>query len=112
MPSTVSFLHFVLDQLSGVDGVTWRPMMGEFILYVNGRVFGGVYDDRLLVKPVPAVLALLPDGKREKPYEGAKEMLLVENTDDRDFLSALVRAAEPELPASRSPRDKGKRAGG
>ena len=99
MPSSKEFLDFVLDQLSGLDGVTWRPMMGEFILYAQGKVFGGVYDDRLLVKPVPAALAMMPDGKREKPYEGAKEMLLVEDADDRAFLSALVRAMEPELEA-------------
>ena len=102
MASSKEFLTFVLDQLSGLDGITYRAMMGEFILYYRGRVAGGIYDDRLLVKPVPVALSLMPDAPHELPYEGAKEMLLVENVDDADFLKSLFRAMYDELPPPRS----------
>ena len=98
MPSSKSYLDFILDQLSGLDGVTWRAMMGEYMIYCRGRLIGGIYDDRLLVKPTKAALALMPDAPRELPYEGAKEMLLVEGVDDRAFLEALVTAVYEELP--------------
>ena len=102
MPSSKEYLTFVLDQLSGLDGITCRAMMGEYILYFRGRVVGGIYDDRLLVKPVSAALSLMPDAPRELPYEGAKEMLLVENVDDADFLQSLFRAMYDELPPPRA----------
>ena len=102
MASSKEYLTFVLDQLSGLDGITYRAMMGEFILYYRGRVAGGIYDDRLLVKPVPAALSLMPDAPRELPYDGAKEMLLVENVDDANFLKSLFRAMYDELPPPRS----------
>lgn len=98
MPSSREYLTFVLDQLSGLKDVTHRAMMGEYLLYVRGRVVGGIYDDRLLVKPTPAALALLPDAPRELPYPGAKEILLVEDVDNGDFLRKLFLALgnEPE----------------
>jgi TfoX/Sxy family transcriptional regulator of competence genes len=102
MASSKEYLTFILDQLSGLDWITYRAMMGEFILYFRGRVAGGIYDDRLLVKPVPAALSLMPDAPRELPYPGAKEMLLVENVDDADFLKSLFRAMCDELPPPRS----------
>ena len=98
MASSREYLTFVLDQLSGLDGISCRGMMGEYILYFRGKVVGGIYDDRLLVKPVPAAQALMPDAPRELPYEGAKEMLLVENVDDGEFLRALFSAMFDELP--------------
>lgn len=98
MASSREYLTFVLDQLSGLDGITYRAMMGEFILYYRGRIAGGIYDDRLLVKPVPAALELMPDAPRELPYPGAKEMLLVEDVDDAEFLQTLFRAMYDELP--------------
>ncbi len=104
MPSSRSYLDFVLDQLSGLEGVTWRAMMGEFILYYRGRVFGGIYDDRLLVKPTASALALMPDAPRELPYEGAKEMLLVDNVENREFLRELLEAMYDELPEPKSKR--------
>ena len=104
MASSKEYLTFVLDQLSGLDGITCRAMMGEYILYFRGRVVGGIYDDRLLVKPVSAALSLMPDAPRELPYEGAKEMLLVENVDDADFLKSLFRAMYDELPPPRAKR--------
>ena len=98
MASSKDYLTFVLDQLSGLNGITYRAMMGEYILYYRGRIAGGIYDDRLLVKPVPAALELMPDAPREQPYPGAKEMLLVEDVDDADFLQDLFRAMYDELP--------------
>ncbi len=98
MPSTKSYLDFLTDQLSGLDGVTWRAMMGEFMLYYRDRLVGGIYDDRFLVKPTKAALTLMPDAPRELPYEGAKEMLLVEDVDDRAFLETLLNAMYDELP--------------
>ena len=101
MASSKEYLTFVLDQLSGLNGITYRGMMGEFILYYEGRIIGGIYDDRLLVKPVPAALSLMPDAPRELPYPGAKEMLLVEDVDDAVFLQTLFRAMYDELPPPR-----------
>ena len=74
MASTKEYLDFVLEQLSGIDGVSYRAMIGEYILYYRGRVFGGIYDDRLLVKPVPAAMELMPDASMDLPYDGAKEI--------------------------------------
>ncbi len=98
MPSSSSYLTYILDQLSGLEGVSVRAMMGEYILYLQGKIVGGIYDDRLLVKPTPSALRLLPAAPRELPYEGAKEMLLVERTEDREFLHILLSAMLPELP--------------
>ena len=99
MASTKEYLDFVLEQLSGLDEISSRAMMGEYILYYRGKVVGGIYDDRLLVKPVKSAVALMPDADMELPYEGAKEMLLVDNVDDRAFLKELLEAMVDELPA-------------
>ena len=96
MSSSKSYLDFLLDQLP--PETEHRAMMGEFVLYYRGRVFGGIYDDRLLVKPVPSALEKMPDAPRELPYEGAKEMLLVEEVEDREFLQELLEAMYGELP--------------
>lgn len=99
MGSTKEYLDFILEQLSETEGVAHRAMMGEYILYCQGRVVGGVYDDRFLVKPTPSALARMPHAHRELPYEGGKEMLLVENVEDKAFLRDLLEAMVPELPA-------------
>ena len=98
MASTKSYLEYVLDLLSDLDGISYRAMMGEYVLYYQGRVFGGIYDDRFLVKPVKSAVSMLPDAERELPYDGAKEMLLVDS-EDRAFLKGLIEAMYPELPA-------------
>ena len=98
MASTKEYLDFILEQLSGLEEVNARAMMGEYILYYRGRVFGGIYDDRLLVKPVPAAVKLMPDAKMELPYDGAKEMLLAEDVDNREFLCKVVESMWEELP--------------
>ena len=97
MASSKEYLDFILAQLSELDDVSCRAMMGEYVIYCRGKVIGGIYDDRFLVKPTKSALALMPDADMELPYEGAKKMLLVENTDDRDFLKALVEAAAADL---------------
>ncbi|MBE6014105.1 MAG: competence protein TfoX [Lachnospiraceae bacterium] len=99
MASSKDYLEYVLDQLSSLDDISYRAMMGEYIIYYQGKIVGGVYDDRFLVKPTKSALDLMPDASRELPYEGAKEMLLVEDIDDRDFLNELLNAMVNELPA-------------
>ncbi len=99
MASDKAYLDFIMDQLSGLEDISFRAMMGEYIIYYRGRIAGGIYDDRFLVKPVKAALAMMPDAQREVPYEGAKEMLLVDNVDDREFLRGLLEAMYDELPA-------------
>lgn len=98
MASTKEYLEFVLEQLSGLDDIRYRAMMGEYVLYYRDKVFGGIYDDRLLIKPVPAAVKLLPEATMELPYEGAKEMILVEDVDNREFLCELVEAMWDDLP--------------
>ena len=101
MPSSEKFRDYVLAQFKGELRVTTRKMMGEYILYADGKVFGGIYDDRLLVKPVPAALKLLPTAKKQLPYDGAKPMLRItdEQIADGAFLAKLLDAMLPEVPA-------------
>ena len=82
MSSSKDYLEYVLDQLSDLEDISSRAMMGEYIIYYRGKIIGGIYDDRFLVKPVQAAIAMMPNAERELPYEGAKEMLLVERLDD------------------------------
>ena len=103
MASSKEYLEYVLDLLSGLDDITYRAMMGEYVLYYRGKVFGGIYDDRFLVKPTKTAIELMPDAERELPYEGGKEMLLVDS-DDRDFIKELVEAMHDELPAPKKKR--------
>ena len=98
MASTKEYLEFVLEQLSGLEGLSYRPMMGEYILYLDGKIVGGIYDDRLLVKPTPFSLAVTPKMSLESPYEGAKEMLLADRLEDGDFLKDLLIHVAAELP--------------
>ncbi len=101
MASSKEYLDFIMDQLSDLEEVKVRAMMGEYIIYYRGKIVGGIYDDRFLVKPVPAAVALMPDAQKELPYEGAKEMLLVDNVDNREFMCNLLRAMYDELPAAK-----------
>lgn len=95
MASSKEYLNFVLEQC---NGLTARAMMGEYVLYCGGKVVGGIYDNRLLVKPTPSAVVLMPEAPRELPYEGAKEMLLVEDIDNRGFLNKLFEMMYEELP--------------
>lgn len=98
MASSKEYLIFILEQLSGLDDIIYRAMMGEYILYYRDRVIGGIYDDRFLVKPVRAAVNLMPNAEMEVPYEGAKGMLLVDDVDDREYLVKLFEAMYDELP--------------
>ena len=99
MASSKEYLDFILDQLSGLDEISCRAMMGEYIVYYRGRIVGGIYDDRFLVKPTKSAVSMMPDADKELPYEGAKEMLLVDNVENREFLQELLNAMYDELPA-------------
>lgn len=101
MATNKEYLNFILNQFSGLDGITVKQMMGEYIIYYKGKIAAYLCDDRLLVKPMPSAVKLMPDAKMEPPYDGAKEMLLVENVDDRCFLTELFESIYDELPESR-----------
>ena len=88
-----------MEQLSGLDEISYRVMMGEYIIYYRGKIVGGIYDDRFLVKPTKSAVTMMPDADTELPYEGANEMLLVDNVENRDFLRDLLEAMYDELPA-------------
>ena len=104
MASRKEYLEYILEQLSDLDDITYRAMMGEYIIYYRGKIIGGIYDDRFLVKPVKAAMAMMPDADMELPYEGAKEMLLVDDVENREFLKDLLEAMYDELPAPRKKR--------
>lgn len=107
MASTKAYLDFVLEQLSGAGEISFRPMMGEYVLYCQGKVVGGVYDDRLLLKSTPGALRLLEEAglsaERERPYEGAKEMLLAD-VDRPELLCRMAESIAEELPAPKRKR--------
>ncbi|MBQ2478307.1 MAG: competence protein TfoX [Erysipelotrichales bacterium] len=99
MASGKEYLDYILEQLSLLEDVTYRPMMGEFILYYKGKIIGGIYDDWFLIKPVKSACEKMPYAERETPYEGAKEMLLVDPVEDREFLKDLLDAVWEDLPS-------------
>lgn len=101
MASSKEYLTFILEQLSDLEGISYRAMMGEYIIYYREKIVGGIYDDRLLVKPVKSAVSLMPNAIYELPYDGAKEMLLVDNVDNKDFLIRLFVAMYDELPAQK-----------
>lgn len=106
MASSKEYLEFILGQLSELEEITYRAMMGEFIIYYCGKMVGGIYDDRLLVKPVKSAISYVSTVTYELPYEGAKEMLLVDEVDSKEFLTGLFRAMYDELPDPKSKKKK------
>ena len=106
MASSKEYLEFILGQLSELEEITYRVMMGEFIIYYRGKIVGGIYDDRLLVKPVKSAISYMPTPSYELPYEGAKEMLLVDDVDNKGFLTGLFGAMYDELPAPKPKKKK------
>ena len=98
MPSSKEYLQYIVEQLSDLEEITTRAMMGAYIIYYRGKIVGGIYDDRLLVKPTKSALTYMPQATYELPYEGAKAMLLVEDVDDREFLTGLFNTMYVELP--------------
>lgn len=101
MGSSKEYLEYVLDQLSGLEEISYRAMMGEYIIYYRKKIVGGIYDDRFLVKPVKSAMSMMSDAKMEMPYDGAKEMILVEDIENREFLKELFEAMYDELPFPR-----------
>ena len=99
MASSKGYLDFIMEQLSELEEISSRKMMGEYIIYYRGKIIGGIYDDRFLVKPVKAAVTMMPDAELELPYEGAKEMLFVDDVENREFLYELLEAMYDELPA-------------
>ena len=97
MASSKEYLDFILEQLSELDDVSYRAMMGEYIIYYRGKIVGGIYDDRFLVKPTKSAVAMMPNADMELPYDGAKEMLLVDDVDNREFLRELPEAIQRRL---------------
>ena len=106
MPSTKEFLNFILEQLSKLSEITYRPMMGEFLIYYKGRLAGGIYDDRLLIKNVPSANNFMHNAELVLPYDGAKQMILVDNVDDKEFLAELFNAIYDELPVPKQKRNR------
>ena len=98
MPSTKEYLNFILEQLKGLDEITYRAMMGEYIIYYKGKVIGGIYDNRFLVKPTKSAKVLMRNAPFELPYDGAKEMLLVDDVENKDLLHELFEMMCKELP--------------
>ena len=98
MASSIEYLGYILEQLSDLEYVSYRAMMNEYIIYYRGKIIGGIYDDRYLVKPTKSAQAMMPDAEMELPYEGAKEMLLVDSVENREFLAELLKAMYAELP--------------
>lgn len=101
MGSSKEYLEYILEQLSDLEDISHRAMMGEYILYYRGKIFGGIYDDRFLIKPVKIAKEMMPDADMEPPYDAAKEMLLVDDVENREFLKELIEAMYDELPAPR-----------
>ena len=106
MASSKEYLNFILEQLSELEDITYRTMMGEYIIYYHGKIVGGIYDDRLLVKPVKSAIEYMPNAEYELPYEGAKEMLLVDDVDNKEYLTGLFNSMYDELPAPKPNKKK------
>ncbi len=98
MSSSKNYLDFILEQLSESGDVSYRAMMGEYVIYYRGKVVGGIYDDRFLIKPTKSALTMMPNASMEIPYEGAKEMLLVDDPENRELMSEVLKAMYEELP--------------
>ena len=103
MASSKEYLEFVLEQLSDLNGISYRAMMGEYVIYYQGKVIGGIYDDRFLVKPTDSARRLLPNAIFELPYQGANEMILAD-VDNRDLLNRLIPAIADDLPMTKKKR--------
>lgn len=104
MASSKDYLEYILEQLSDLDDISYRAMMGEYIIYYRGKIIGGIYDNRFLIKPVKTALSMMPNANMELPYEGAKEMVLVDDVEDSAFLIELVDAMYDELPSPKKKR--------
>ena len=98
MASSKEYLDFILDQLTELEGISYRAMMGEYILYYKNKVIGGLYDNRFLLKITESSEKFMPDAKIEIPYEEAKGMLLVDDSENKELLAELFEKMYEELP--------------
>ena len=98
MATSKEYLEFIMEQLSELNGITFRQMMGEYIIYYNGKIAAYLCDNRLVVKPVSSAAAMLPEAAYEPPYAGAKDMILVEQVENKKLLMELFEAMYDELP--------------
>ena len=101
MSSSKQYLEFILEQLSNLENISYRAMMGEYIIYYKGKIVGGIYDDRFLIKPTKSATDMMPNASMEMPYKGAKEMLLVDEVDNKEFLAELFNAIYDEIPVQK-----------
>ena len=106
MATSKSYFEYIKEQLSGIEEIAFRAMMGEYIIYYCGKVIGGIYDDRFLIKPTDSAKQLMPEAGSELPYDGAKEMLLVDNVESREFLEELIPVVAAELPEPKAKKKK------
>ena len=106
MASSKEYLDFILEQLSELEEISYRAMMGEYIIYYRGKIIGGIYDDRFLVKPFKSAIVYMPNVEYQLPYEGAKEMLLVDDVDNKEYLTGLFNSMYDELPAPKLKKKK------
>lgn len=106
MSSSKEYLEFILEQLADLDEIEYRYMMGEYILYYKGKIFGGIYDDRFLIKPVKSAIDFMPNAKYEIPYKNGKEMLLIDDVDDKERLAKLIKIMYDELPERKLKKNK------
>ena len=106
MASSKEYLDFILEQLSELEEISYRAMMGEYIIYYRGKIIGGIYDDRFLVKSVKSAIAYMSNTMYELPYDGEKKMLLLDVVDNKDFLSGLFNSMYDELPAPKPKNNK------
>lgn len=106
MATDKEYFGFIMDQLSELDGISARSMMGEYVIYFRDKIAAYVCDDRLLVKTVPFAVEMMPDASLEPPYDGAKDMILVDNVDDREFLCRLFEGMYPQLPFPKAKKKK------
>lgn len=106
MASSKEYMEFIMGQLSLLDDVRYRAMMGEYIIYYRDKVAGGIYDDRFLIKPTESALNLMPDASYEIPYEKAKKMILVDDVDNKEFLKELFESMYDELPVLKPKKKK------
>lgn len=106
MSSSKEYLEFILHQLADLDEIEYRYMMNEYILYYKGKIFGGIYDDRFLIKPVKSAIDFMPNAKYEIPYKNGKEMLLIDDVDDKERLAKLIKIMYDELPARKLKKKK------
>ncbi len=102
MASSKAYLNYILDQLSNLEGISFRPMMGEYIIYYRDKIVGGIYDDRLLLKPTHNAISYMKNVIYEIPYKGAKEMILVDNVDSKDYLVGLFEIVYKDLLAAKN----------